>query len=206
MKVNQAQFPVMKMCSLFGVSRSGYYSWINRPKSARAIEDEKLTEDILQFHKDSKETYGAPRIHADLADAGADIGKKRVASLMKAASIQGVSKKPYTVSTRSGEDAARPKDLVKRKFVAGRPNQLWVADITCIPTWAGFIYLAVVLDVFSRKIVAQRPWVGHWQEDENQIGAGCPQHGCAAKVPDQRHPPFRSGVAIYIYRLWCAMR
>jgi putative transposase len=153
MKVNQAQFPVLKMCSLFGVSRSGYYSWINRPKSARAIEDEKLTEDILQFHKDSKETYGAPRIHADLADAGTHIGKKRVARLMKAANIRGVSKKPHTVTTQSDEDAERPKDLVRRKFVAERPNQLWVADITYIPTWAGFIYLAVVLDVFSRKIV-----------------------------------------------------
>lgn len=153
MKVNQAQFPVLKMCSIFGVSRSGYYSWKSRPKSARAIEDKNLKEDILQFHKASKETYGAPRIHADLAEAGTHIGKKRVARLMKASNIQGVRKKPYTVTTQSDEGAVRPKDLVKRKFVAERPNQLWVADITYIPTWAGFIYLAVVLDVFSRKIV-----------------------------------------------------
>jgi putative transposase len=140
------------MCRVLGVSLSGYYARAVRPPSARARRDATLIERIGALHAASHGTYGAPRIQADLAEAGVRVGKKRVARLMKAASLIGVSRRRYVVTTLA--DGARPAaDLVERTFVADAPNVLWVADITYVPTWAGFLYLAVVLDVFSRRIV-----------------------------------------------------
>ena len=112
-----------------------------------------LTQEIKKIHKRSKGTYGAPRIHAELAEKGLHVGRKRVARLMRAANVRGVSRRkaPRTTQRRLG---ARPApDLVKRNFTASRPNELWVADITYIRTWAGFLYLAVVVDVWSRRVV-----------------------------------------------------
>ncbi|MGH9578948.1 MAG: IS3 family transposase, partial [Terriglobales bacterium] len=101
----------------------------------------------------SKGAYGAPNIHADLHDEGTRVGKKRVARLMKADGLQGVSRRKWVMTTVRDADATPAADLVERQFSADAPNRLWVADITYIPTWAGFLYLAVVLDAFSRKIV-----------------------------------------------------
>ncbi len=112
-----------------------------------------LTERIVKIHGASKETCGAPRIHAELADEGIDVGRKRVERLMKAAALTGVSRRKGTRTTIR-DDRVRPaNDLVDRNFRADEPNQLWVADITYVPTWAGFIYLSVVLDAWSRRIV-----------------------------------------------------
>ena len=143
---------VTKLCRAAGVSTSGFYAWCDRAPSARARADAKLSQKIIAIHEQSRATYGVPRVHAVLAAEGMRVGKKRVARLMKAARLEGISRrKKY----RSGRDAdARPApDLVDRKFVATAPNQLWVADITYVPTWTGFLYLAVVLDVFSRRVV-----------------------------------------------------
>jgi putative transposase len=141
------------MCRVFGVSPSGYYAWNSRAPSVRAIEDASLTARIRAFHARSKGTYGAPRIHRDLHDEGIRIGKKRVARLMKADGLRGVCRRKWVVTTTRDAEATPAADLVQREFTANAPNQLWVADITYIPTWAGFLYLAVVLDAFSRRIV-----------------------------------------------------
>ena len=153
MTANQAVFPVQMMARVMGVSRSGFYAWYRRPPSNRAVADSRLTERIAKIHGASKETYGAPRIHAELADDGIAVGRKRIERLMKAAAFAGVSRRKGTRTT-TRDDRVRPaKDLVDRNFWAAGPNQLWVADITYVPTWAGFIYLSVVLDAFSRRIV-----------------------------------------------------
>lgn len=154
MNANQAAFPVRKMCKVLGVSTSGFYAWRKRPPSRRALEDAVLTERIRSIHAASDGTYGSPNIHAELRDEGTHVGCKRVARLMRAAHIRGVSRRRGFVVTTQRDPKQRPApDLVKRQFTAAGPNQLWVADMTYVPTWAGFIFLAVVLDVWSRRVV-----------------------------------------------------
>src|SRR3984893_2102206 len=140
------------MCRILGVSPSGYYAWVKRPTSARAVMDAGLTAKIRAAHAASKGTYGAPRLRIDLAEAGIRVSRKRVARLMRNVGLVGVSRRKSTVTTMR-DGARQAPDLVDRNFTADRPNLLWVADITYIPTWAGFLYLAVVLDAFSRRIV-----------------------------------------------------
>ena len=153
MTAHQVEFAVRTMCRVFGVSPSGFYAWNSRPLSARAIRDAELTARIRVFHARSKGAYGAPNIHADLRDEGIRVGRKRVARLMKADGLRGVSRRKWVLTTTRDADATSAADLVERQFSADAPNRLWVADITYIPTWAGFLYLAVVLDAFSRRIV-----------------------------------------------------
>lgn len=154
MKANQASHPVRVMCRLLKISASGFYAWDDRPLSQRAREDIALTARIHAIHRRSKGAYGAPMIHAELADDHAiHVGCKRVARLMRAADLQGVSPKRFVRTTLSDGDDTVASDLVDREFDASGPDRLWVADITYIPTWAGFVYLAIVLDVWSRRIV-----------------------------------------------------
>ncbi len=141
------------MCRVLCVSRSGYYAWLNRSPSARAVEDERLTHKIADIHADSRGTYGVPRVHAELREDNECVGRKRIARLMRDRGLRGVCRRKWVTTTvRSDNDRPAP-DLVNRAFTAVAPNQLWVADITYIPTWEGFLYLAIVLDVFNRKIV-----------------------------------------------------
>jgi putative transposase len=150
---NQAMYGVVTMCRVLAVSASGYYAWLKRPLSARARADTELMSRLTAIHQFSRGTYGAPRIHEELSAAGIHVGRKRVARLMRAAGLRGVSRRRW-ISTTVRDRKARPaSDLVERNFTAAAPDCLWVADITYIRTWAGFLYLAVVLDVFSRKIV-----------------------------------------------------
>lgn len=146
-------FPVRMMCRLLGVSPSGYYAWRYRKPSSRAVSDASLLERISEIHARSYGTYGAPRIHAELAAQGVHVARKRVARLMKMAGLQGVSRRKRAFTTRRDSTSRPAPDLVNRDFSAKGPNQLWVADITYIPTWAGFLYLAVVIDVWSRRVV-----------------------------------------------------
>jgi putative transposase len=141
------------MCRVLEVSTSGYYAWKRRELSLRDQEDAMLTEMIKDIHETSKDTYGAPRIHAELRDEGTRIGRKRVARLMRAAGLAGVSRRRHIVTTERDSGAVAAPDLVDRNFSATRPNELWVADITYCPTASGFLFLAVVLDVFNRQIV-----------------------------------------------------
>ena len=154
MKVNQAIYPVRILCRLLNLSKSGYYAWNERPPSERARVDAALTVTIRNIHDRSRHAYGSPMIHAELADDhGIRVGRKRVARLMRLAHLCGVSARPAVVTTWATPGAETPSDLVERRFYAEAPNRLWVADATYVPTWAGFLFLAVVLDVFSRKIV-----------------------------------------------------
>ncbi|MDD5364678.1 MAG: IS3 family transposase [Gallionellaceae bacterium] len=151
---NQADFPVRVMCRSLKVSASGYYDWKDRPVSARAVANAALLERIQTIHQASDATYGRPRILVELREAGDRIGHNRVARLMRQAAIRGVSRRRGYVVTTERDPRQRPApDLVKRAFVATQANQLWVADMTYLPTWAGFLYLAVVLDVYSRRVV-----------------------------------------------------
>ena len=142
------------MCRLLKVSRSGFYAWEDRPLSVRARADIALTALIHSIHRRSRGAYGAPSIHAELADDhGIHVGRKRVARLMRAARLCGVTPLRFVRTTIADPTAERAVDLVERQFAAAGPDRLWVADITYIPTWSGFLYLAVVLDVWSRRIV-----------------------------------------------------
>jgi putative transposase len=152
-KTYQARYPVRLMCRLLGVSPSGFYAWRDRPLSARAIDDAVLADHIGRFHARSHGTYGAPRVHADLAEEGHRVGRKRVARLMRAQGLVGVSRRKTVRTTQREPGAEAASDLVQRDFSASEPDRLWVADITYIPTWAGFLFLAVVMDAFSRRIV-----------------------------------------------------
>jgi putative transposase len=153
-KTIQADFPVRTACRVLRISPSGYYDWLNRSPSRRAQANAELTQRIAAVHRASDATYGMPRIHAELASQGVTAGHNRIARLMRAHGLRGVSRRRgWCVTTRRDPAAQPAADLVQRHFTASAPNALWVADMTYIPTWAGFGYLAVVLDVFSRKVV-----------------------------------------------------
>jgi putative transposase len=152
----RASYPVARLCGVLGVSPSGFYAWRSRPPSARAVANAQLTTTIRQIHAESRGCYGAPRVHAELRQAhGLRCGRKRVEQLMRQAHLQGVCRgqrgRPRTTRREPGHAVAA--DLVHRHFEASAPDQLWVADVTYLPTWQGFLYLAVVLDAFSRKVV-----------------------------------------------------
>jgi putative transposase len=152
-RAHQGTHRVATVCWVLGVSASGYYAWQSRPLSARAHTDRGLLEQIRTIHDRSRGTYGAPRIHAELAAAGVHIGRKRVARLMQAAGLAGVSRRAFVTTTRRDPVARPAPDLVQRAFTVDGPDRLWVADITYIATWAGFLFLAVVLDAWSRRVV-----------------------------------------------------
>ncbi len=153
MSANQAGFSVATMCRVLGLSESAYYASRQRPPSARSLMDSWLLERIQASHAASRGTYGAPRVHADLAAEGIHVGEKRVARLMRNAGLEGISPRKWVTTTIRSEGDPVAQDLVKREFKADAPDKLWVSDITYVPTRAGFLYLAVVLDVWSRKVV-----------------------------------------------------
>jgi putative transposase len=152
-KAHQAEYPVTTLCRVLEVSTRGYYGWRKRPPSVRARKDAQLTKRIRTIHDRSKGTYGAPRIHAELVETGDPVGRKRVARLMRTAALQGVSRRkgPRTTRRQPGDPLA--PDLVQRNFCVQGPDRLWVADITFVATLAGWLYLAVVVDAWSRRVV-----------------------------------------------------
>jgi putative transposase len=152
-KANQAIHAVKTMCRLLGLSRSGFYAWLERAPSMRAQADLALGERIRAIHVHSRGTYGCPRVHAELAANGEPINRKRVARLMRIEGLAGVSRRRHARTTVRDRDARPAPDLVDRNFTADQRDRLWVADITYIPTWSGFLYLAVVIDAWSRRIV-----------------------------------------------------
>lgn len=138
---------------MLGVSASGFYAWADRPLCARAQADAALQEQIQTIFTRSRRTYGAPRVHAELRALGVRCGRKRVARLMRAAGLVGAHRRRPPRTTWRDRDQAPAPDLVRRQFTTSAPNRLWVADITYVRTGAGWLYLAVVLDVFSRRVV-----------------------------------------------------
>lgn len=153
MSAHQACYPIATMCRVLGVSTSGYYAWRNRTPSRRAQDNDALLEQILILHAWSRRTFGAPRIHAQLVEDGMSVGHHRVARLMRQAGIQGVTRRKRRGTTRRNPEAQPADDLVDRKFTSDAPNRLWVADITYVPTAEGVLYLAVVVDTFSRRVI-----------------------------------------------------
>ena len=141
------------MCRTLGVSASGYYAWLHRAPSKRRQRDIQLGDRIEAIHRRSRSTYGRPRIKAELKDEGITLSNDRLARLMNERHLVGASRRKGIRTTVRDRDVRPAPDLVDRKFTADAPNKLWVADITYIPTYAGFLFLAIVLDAFSRRIV-----------------------------------------------------
>lgn len=153
MKANQAKYSVRRMCCLLGVSPSGYYARSQRSVSSRARANEELSGEIRAIYERSRGTYGAPRIHAELLANGTQVSRKRVARLMREAGLVGASRRRQVTTTIRDSKARPAPDLVERNFVCEGRDRLWVADITYIPTGGGFLYLAVVVDAWSRRVV-----------------------------------------------------
>jgi len=150
----KANYPVLLLCKVLGVSRSGYYDWKDRPPSKRDLENATLTERIRDVHHGSRGTYGYPRVHAELRALGVRCSRKRVARLMRKDGLRGcIRGRKRKHITRQDPLAVPAPDLVGRNFVAPAPNKLWTADITYVSTEEGFLYLAFILDVYSRKVV-----------------------------------------------------
>jgi putative transposase len=151
--VEKASYPVRVLCRVLQVSRCGYYAWKNRAPSARDVEDERLRPRVAAAFKVGRGTYGSPRVRDELVDQGLVVGRKRVARLMREQGLQGVTPRRFRRTTDSDHDHAIAKNLINRDFTANKPNQKWVTDITYIWTAEGWLYLAIVLDLFSRRIV-----------------------------------------------------
>jgi transposase InsO family protein len=149
----KATYPIVLLCRVLGVSRAGYYAWTRRGPSARAIADAALLTQIQASHRASHQTYGAPRIHAALRRQGQRCGRKRVARLMRASGLTGCHRRRRTRTTVS--DPAQPAvpNRLERRFSVAATNRVWVGDITYLPTWQGWLYLAVLIDLHSRRVV-----------------------------------------------------
>ncbi len=147
------RYPVRMMCRLLKVSRSGYYAWCGRPESARAKFDRELMPKIRRVYQQSKGVYGSPRVHAELVAEGVDVGRHKVARLMRLERLRGCPKRRFRATTQRDPTHPVAKNLLKQDFATDAPNRRWAADITCISTHQGWLYLAVVMDLYSRRIV-----------------------------------------------------
>jgi putative transposase len=152
-------FSVRLMCRVLDASPGGFYDWLRRPESRRAAEDRALVERIEAVHSESRRTYGSPRVHARLKAEGYRIGRKRVARLMRENDIRAKAKRKFKVTTDSRHDHPVAPNLLDRQFMVAAPNTVWLADLSYIWTREGWLYLAVVLDLFSRQVVG-------WAMDE----------------------------------------
>ncbi len=147
------RYPVRMMCRLLRVSPSGYYAWRVRPESPRAKRDRELMPQIRRAHSRSKGVYGSPRVQAELVANGTRVGRHKVARLMRLARLRGCPKRRFRVTTQRDPSHPVAKNLLRRNFSSDAPNQRWAADITYISTHQGWLYLAVVMDLYSRRIV-----------------------------------------------------
>jgi len=153
MEDHREMFSVTLMSTALEVSRSGYYAWRGRPPSAREMANQELVEDIKAVHKDSREVYGSPRVYWELKARGVLCSRNRVARLMRLNHIQGKHRRRYKVTTKANGAHPVAPNLLKRDFTATRPNEKWLADISYIPTYEGWLYLAVLLDLYARRVV-----------------------------------------------------
>ena len=149
----RSRYPVRLMCRLLRVSASGYYAWRTRPESSRVKSDRALMAEIRRVHQDSKGVYGSPRVHAELVAKGIRVGRHKVARLMRLARLRGCPRRRFRVTTQRDPSYPVAKNLLRQNFSAKAPNQRWAADITYIPTREGWLYLAVVMDLYSRRVV-----------------------------------------------------
>ena len=147
------EYPVRMMCRLLEVKPSGFYAWRRRPPSRRTLEAQRLKKRIVEIHADSDGTYGSPRVRDELLELGYRVGRHRIARLMRSLALRGCPQKRYRVTTQSRHGFAVAPNRLNREFVATAPNERWAADITYIRTGEGWLYLAVVLDLYSKAVV-----------------------------------------------------
>jgi putative transposase len=154
------------MCRVLGVSKGGFYNWLKRPPSAREQEDGRIAERIVEIYQQHKGRYGSPRIHQQLQDEGIHVGRKRVIRLMKQAQLAAHHTTHRIVTTHADPAATPAENVLDRAFEAQRPNEKWVADVTYVATEAGWMYLAAVMDLYSRRIVG---WAMGAHQDESLV-------------------------------------
>ena len=147
------RYPIQLMCRLLSVSRSGFYASKTRPESARSKQDRKLVQEIKRVHSQSKGVYGSPKIRAELVDEGFSVGRHKVARLMRLERLRGCPKRRYRITTQQDPRHTPAKNLLEQNFSTNKPDQTWVADITYVSTKQGWLYLAVVIDLYSRRVV-----------------------------------------------------
>ena len=152
-EVEKARFPVAMMCRVLEVSRAGFYAWRTRPEAIRVGQDQRLAVEIASIHAESRRRYGSPRVHAELQRRGRTTSRKRVARLMRTQGLRARHKRRFRTTTDSAHEFPVAPNIVRRKFEADAPNKTWVTDITYIWTPEGWLYLAVILDLFSRRVV-----------------------------------------------------
>jgi len=141
------------MCRMLKVSRTGYYKWLKRKCSRRNSEDQRLLERIIYHYSSSRGTYGLPRIYAAIRKEGITVNRKRIARIMRINKIRAKTKKRFKVTTKQSSSARASENILNKNFTSGRKNHIWTSDITYLWTSEGWLYLAVILDVYSRKIV-----------------------------------------------------
>ena len=149
----KACYPVALMCRVLQVSRSGYYAWCRRPTAPRTLKDQIMALEVATIHRESRGRYGSPRVHAELRERGQRTGRKRIARLMRAAGLRARERRRFRCTTDSGHGMAIKGNLLARRFAVPAPNSGWVTDITYLWTLEGWLYLAVILDLFSRRVV-----------------------------------------------------
>ena len=168
----RADYPVTIMCDVLGVSPAGYYAWRSRPESRRSAANRELVDDIKRVHRDTCGRYGSPRIHAELKAQGRGVSRGRIERLMRHHGIRAIMARPRRVrTTDSRHDFPIAPNLLERNFTAAAPNRIWLADITYVETDQGWLYLATVMDLYSRRIVgwamdgsfARRPAIGGFE-------------------------------------------
>jgi putative transposase len=160
------EYPVSILCETLGVSLSGYYAWKKRPMSQHQREDQQLAERIHTVYHTCRQVYGSPRIHAELRDQGISISRKRVARLMREQGLSASRRHHRTITTQSEPGARFASNVLDQDFTASRPNEKWTGDITAIWTYEGWLYLAVVLDLYSRRVIG---WAMAATQDEALI-------------------------------------
>lgn len=196
MAEHESEFRIQRMCRVLGIGRSGYYAWRSRPASQRVQVDDALLVKIKQEYQSSRGTYGSPRIHAALHQQGVKCGRKRVARLMRLHKITGRKRqKRRPVTTQRDPGAMPAPNLLNQEFCASIPNQKWVSDITYIETAEGWLYLASVLDLYSRKVVG-------WAMADHMEARRCSEDGfTATSARSGSTPPLGSRPPIYQCRL-----
>jgi putative transposase len=150
----EVAFPVSSMCRVLGVTKSGFYAWVKRPKPARATSDAQLAATVAAVHQRSRRTYGSPRVHRELKARGVRVSKKRIERLMRENGIRGRSKRRFRRTTDSKHGGPIAPNVLARHFRVDEPNRVWVTDVTAIATGEGWLYLAPMLDLHSRRVVA----------------------------------------------------
>lgn len=155
---HEGAYPVRRMCRWVEVTASGYYAWRRRPESARDRENRRLLVGVRALHEESRQSFGSPQVRRALRAAGWRVGRHRIARLMRANGLVGQRPKRFRVTTQAGGSVPAAPDRLQREFTAPEPNRVWVSDITYVRTWQGWLYLACVLDLYSRRIVG---WAAH---------------------------------------------